>query len=427
MTNLSFKLYKPMRKFSSLILMLMVLGLTSVSAQKSKVTTGALNFDQGRYEDAIIALETGLADPSQFKKAKDLAKGYFYLAKAYYMSLGDTTLTAKFPNAALKAKEAYDNLQETGEAGKSWQNRATLENLAGNIWAQLYNNGVQLFNNNEDEPALQHFEEAVELQPDHFLTNRMLASAYLVLEDTGKTVTFMEKAVEVYKNNYTTLTPEELATNLEDPSYKAMYELDQSQLSYVIRQLAVIQEATNNTQGALATLTTGSELLPEDGDISRQELAIYQAHPDLFDQAVEKFEAQIESNPDDNTIRLAFASMLERAGKIDEALAQYQVAYDNDNESLQANYGLAAMRINKAAVLSEAKMESNDDAEIDRINEEIKALCEEAYPYLVWLHNEQPDEPEWVSQLVNITPIIGKNDEMMQWAEKLGEMRRGGN
>ena len=427
MTNLSFKLNKPMRKFSSLILMLMILGLPSVSAQKSKVTTGALNFDQGRIEDAIIALETGLADPSQFKKAKDLAKGYFYLAKAYYMSLGDTTLAEKFPNAALKAKGAYDDLMATGEAGKSWQTRATLENLAGNIWAQLYNNGVQLFNNSDDEPALQHFQEAEELQPDHFLTNRMLASAYLVTEDTMNTVAYMEKAIEVYEASYVSISEEELAINMEDPGYQQMYELDQSQLSYVIRQLAVIQEATNNTQGALATLTTGADLLPEDEDISRQELSIYQAHPDLFDQAVEKFEAQLESNPDDNTVRLAFASMLERAGQIENAMSQYQIAYDQDNESLQANYGLAAMRINMAAELSEAKMESNDDAEIERINEEIKVLCEKAYPYLVWLHNEQPDEPEWVSQLVNITPIIGKTDEMMEWAEKLGDMRRSGN
>ena len=343
------------------------------------------------------------------------------------MSLGDTTLAEKFPNAALKAKEAYDNLLETGEAGKNWQTRATVENLPGNIWAQLYNIGVNLFNSNQDEPALQHFQEAQELQPDHFLTNRMLASAYLVTEDTAKTVTFMEKAIEVYKANYENLTPEELAANMEDPSYKQMYELDQSQLSYVIRQLAVIQEATNNTQGALATLTTGADLLPEDEDIGRQELSIYQAHPDLFDQAVGKFTSQLEANPEDNAVRLAFASMLERAGQTKEALEQYEIAYERDNESLQANYGLAAMRINLAAELSNERTETNDDAEIERLNNEIKALCEEAYPYLVWLHNAQPDEPEWVSQLVNVTPIIGKNDEMMEWAEKLGEMRRGGN
>lgn len=402
-----------------------MVGLTTVSAQKSKVTTGALNFDQGRYDEAIQALEVGLSDPAQFKKAKDLAKGYYYLSRSYYMILGDSTMDDKYPNAILKSKAAYDQLQATGEAGKTWQNRAKLDAAESNLWAQLYNKGVNLFNSNEDDAALIHFVAAQELNPDHFLTNRMLASAYLVKEDTAKTIDLLTKSMEVYQATYIDVAAEDLAASMEDESFAQMADLDKSQVSYVARQLAVIHESQGNTDEALAALATGAEILPKDEDISRQELSIYQSHPELYEQAVGKFESQLEANPEDNAVRLAFASMLERNGKIQEALDLYQDAYDLDPENLQANYGLAAMRINLAAELSEAKMESNDDDEIEELNGQIKTLCEEAYPFLVWLHETQPTEPEWLSQLVNITPIIGKTDEMMQWAEKLGAIRRG--
>lgn len=426
MPNLSLKLNKPMRKLRSLLMMLMMVGLTTVSAQKSKVTTGALNFDQGRYDEAIESLEIGLSDPSQFKKAKDLAKGYYYLSRSYYMIMGDSTMDDKYPDAILKSKAAYDELLAIGEQGAMWQKRATLDATESNLWAQLYNKGVNLFNNNEDDEALVHFIAAEKLNPDHFLTNRMLASAYLVQEDTVNAIQLLTKSLEVYKVKYVDVEPEVLEASMLDETFKSMAELDKSQVSYVVRQLAVIHESQGNTDNALAALATGAEILPEDEDISRQELSIYQSHPDMYEQAVGKFKSQLESNPDDNAVRLAFASMLERNSKIQEALDLYKEAYDLDPENLQANYGLAAMRINLAAELSEQKMDSDDDDEIEDLNNQIKTLCEEAYPYLVWLHEAQPTEPEWLSQLVNITPIIGKTDEMMEWAEKLGTIRRGG-
>ncbi len=406
-------------------MMFMFLGLTSVLSQKSKVTTGALNFDQGRYGEAIEALEEGLEDPSIFKKSKHIAKGYYYLAQSYYMATGNDELLEQYPDAALMAKDAYDDLMALDDGAKSWKNRALLDGMENNLWGQIYNKGVALFNSNQDDEALRYFQAAQELNQDHFLTNRMLASAYLVKEDSASAVNLFKHSIGTYKASYVEVDEETLAQSMQDSNFVKMFELDKSQMSYVVRQLAIIQEAQGNTDEALATLAEGSELLPDNQDVQRQELAIYQAHPDLYEQAVEKFERQLENNPDDNAIRLAYASMQERSGNIGKALGLYQDAYDLDPENLQANYGLAAMRINMAAELSEEKMDSNDDDEIKRINGEIKTLCEEAYPYLVWLHEAQPDEPEWLSQLVNITPLIGKTEEMTMWAEKLGKLRRG--
>lgn len=413
-----------MKRLSFLIILLPVLVLTA-TAQKKKITSGALNFENGEYADAITALEEGLANRDQIKRAKHVAKGQYYLAKAYYQVSNDSSLLALYPDAPVRAKQYYDELM-ANEDGKTWQNRATVDFLGDGIWGQLYNQGVNLFNSNEDEKALEYFIAAKELNPEHFLTNRMLGAAYIVMKDSAGAIDALQTSIQSYKDRYLSVSEEELNGMLEDQGFRQQYELDRSQMSYVIRQLAVVHEAQGRTNEALQVLSDGGEMFPNDEDIARQELGIYQNHPDLYEQAVAKFERQLENNPNDNQVRLAYASMLERAGNFEEALELYQDAHEQDPSSLQANYGLAAMRINQAAELSEAKMESNDDDEIAAYDEQIKQLCEEAYPYLIKLHELQPNEPEWLSQLVNITPLIGKTEEMQKWAEKLGKMRRAG-
>ena len=411
-----------MKKLTSIIVLAIFCSL-HLSAQKSKVTTGVLAQQQNNPDEAIEKLEAALAKPELLhkkpeKRNKPIAKAQYYLSKAYYQVAVDTTKKDQYPDAIFKAKK---NLEAalSGPDGKSWDTQSKLGNDHYNIWAVLYNDGVTLFNNGNDEEALKYFVAADEIYPDHFLTNRMLGSAHLVVKDTSKSVEAFGKTLDIFTEKY-----ESGKEGSEELKGTPEYTQDRGQLSYIYRQLAVIHNAQGNTEKALKVLEDGIKMLPEDEDVKRQELSIYQSNPALLDKAKQKFDAALEKNPDDNAIRLAYASLLERAKKNDEAFKLYEDAYKRDPESLQANYGMAAFYINKAAEVSAEKMNFSKDADIDKADQEIKALCEKAYPYVKWLHNQQPEEPEWLSQLVNITPIIGKNDEMMEYAKKLGEINR---
>ena len=404
------------KKLTSLIFLAAVLTI-QVSAQKSKLTTGVLAQTQGNNVDAIEKLEVALEKPELLKKEKNVAKAHFYLAKAYLAVSQDTSMAAKFPNAGLKAQQNLKKAIENPE-GKKYDITAKLENLNYQIWATLYNKGVTEFNTGKDNTAMELFEAANEANPGHFLTNRMLGSAALMTKDSVKSVEYLKAAIDVFKTRYAEATPE-----VKDG---AEYKQDYGQLSYIFQQLAVILNAQNKTNEALDLLSQGVEMLPEDEDVKRQELAIYQQNPDLFEKAEVKFTSALEKNPKDNNIRLAYASLLERVKRHDDAFKMYEEAYKIDPENIQANYGKAAYYINKAAEVSAKKMEYTKDEEIDKADEEIKGLCEKAYPYVKWLHNAQPNEAEWLSQLVNITPIIGKRDEMTEYAKKLGELNRSG-
>ncbi|MEZ4829992.1 MAG: hypothetical protein R3C61_27470 [Bacteroidia bacterium] len=114
--------------------------------------------------------------------------------------------------------------------------------------------------------------------------------------------------------------------------------------------------------------------------------------------------------------------MLDQTGKPDDALKLYQEVYDTDKMDISANYGIGAYYINKAAAISEAKMKLDDEDKIDAMNKEIIANLEKAYPFMKFLHEQQPNEREWLSQLVNIAPILGKDEEMMEYGKKLREL-----
>lgn len=396
--------------------------MLGLQAQTSKITTGAVAIQNGDFEKGIESLEAGLSKPELIKKGKNVAKGYFYLQQAYALVAQNEELKEKYPDAVLKAAAALKQAEMHPDLAGTLKTQ--LEGQTGakyNLWTLAYNQGVVIFNESNYEKGLEYFLVAKELSPDHFLTNRMLGSNHLLVGDTTASVSTLERAISIFNERYITSDLAELNKTNEEA-----YKQDLSQMSYVYQQLAVIYQAQGETRKALNTLTTAAELLPEDESIKRQELGIYQQNPTLLSEAEAKFKAMIEKDPEDVRIILAYASLLDKAGKGDEAIPLYQQAYDVDKENLQANYGIGAYYINKAAELSQVKGKMSKADEIEAMDKRIVALINTAYPHMVWLHNAQPEEKEWLLQLSTITPIIGKDDESEMWMEKLAKLSTGG-
>ncbi|MEZ4776063.1 MAG: hypothetical protein R3D00_23000 [Bacteroidia bacterium] len=405
----------------SVVFVFTIAMLVSVFAQKSKITTGVLALQSGKPGEAIIKFEEALAKPELIKNGKDIAKAHYYLSQAYYRAGLDSTLMATYPDALFKAADNFTAALNHPD-GASYQKQAVLDNVEGNLWGALFNAGATVFNEETegaDKRALKYFLAADQISPNNFLTNRMVGTCYLVLLDTANCATYLEKAVKIYKDKYITATEGVEALKQTDE-----YQRDTEQMSFLYQQLALIYEAKKDARKGLDMLNEGAEVLPKDKDIKRMELIIYQKHPELFAEAVTKFESAIKDNPDDANIKLAFAGLLEQSGKSDQAFKLYEEVYKANNQDISANYGLGAYYINQAAAISEAKMKLDDEDKIDEMNKQIISLLEKAYPYMQWLHKQQPEEREWLSQLVTIAPILGKDEDMMEYGKKLGDLSR---
>lgn len=403
------------------ILALSLFVSVQVQAQNwnSKVTSGVMDEQNNDYMGAIEKLEEALQHESELKP-KNLAKARFVLQRAYIGAYNDTTnkLLDSRPDALFTAKELLDKAMGDPNLPKSISATFKQFDPKSNLWSAHYNEGVTVFNKGNYETAMRHFETANELIPGHFLTNRMLGSNYLLMSDTAKSIGALENSLAVFEERYETGKTAEINKALPD------YERDFSQLSYIYQQLAVLYQAQGETRKGLDILAVASEKLPEDQSIKRQELAIYQQNPDMLAEAEAKFKAAMDKEPNDLNIKLAYAALLSRAEKEDQAIGLYEEAYKIDPNNLQANYGLGAYYINEAAKLSQEKGNMSKEAEIKAMDEKIVALIEKAYPHMVWLHEAQPEEEEWLLQLSTITPILGKDDESMDWMTKLSDLKK---
>jgi len=408
-----------MNKISCLLLTLTLVVATAYG-QKSTMTSGIMALQNGDPGKAIEKIEQSFERIDEIKP-KHQPKGYYNLAKAYLQVGTDSSLTEMYPDALLKAKDNYEKAMNHEEA-KRIENTAKLEQTEGQIFGALFNNAaVPAFNDGNYEKAAEYFGAAADLQPEHFMTNRMLGATYILLQDTAQSIEHLESALTAFEDRYLNEVDEK---SLEVFKATGEFQNDSMQLSYIFQQLAVIYDAKGEPRKAIETIDRGLEIMGEDRDLKRQQLNIYNNNPELLEEAKGKFESAIAEDPNDLPIKLAYASLLERNGETDKALELYREAYDQDPDNLQANYGLGAYYVNQAAELSQEKAKLNDEEEIAKMNEKILDLLEKGYPYMKKLHELQPNEAEWLRQLVTITGNIGKDEEMEMYGKKLGELNK---
>jgi tetratricopeptide (TPR) repeat protein len=414
----------------SIVLSLIIFGMGFLSAQKSKVTTGTLNFTQQSYASAISNLSLALEKPELLKQ-KHIAKAHYYLYKSYYQIAVDTSqkdILAENPDALLKAKyhleQAMNNPEDEKYKKDANSYDITGQNDISRLWGALYNKGVSVFNQQDNDAlALKYFAAADEVIDNHFLTKRMLGSSYVAVKDTANAIRVFDEAIEVFKDTY-----DDSKEGVAELKQSEDYKIDAGQMSYIAQMLGIMHQNQGNVEKALAAISTGLELLPGDKDIEKIELHIYQQNPALFQQAKKKFETAMAAEPDNMNVKLAYADLLTKNNETEAAKKIYDEIYDKDPENFMANFGKGAYYINKAAEISDAKMKlgtsAADEEKIDSMNNEIVELLKKAYPYMKWLHEHDEKNTEWLRQLVNITPLIGKDDEMAEYAKKLGDLNR---
>ena len=382
-----------MRKYVVLFLAIGILSFEGI-AQNNKVTSGVIAYDNGRYGEAIEKLETALANKGDLKE-KLVPKAHYYLANAYLQAANDSALVAKLGDPAMKAYEQYELTKETDASGKFTKMLSLTES---NLWPAIFNAGASAYNVDEYERAKGLFEKAIVLSPEDYNSYLMLGFSNWMLQDSTEVVNSLRKSIDLYK-----------ASEGEE-------EVPQFAQAYLM--IATIQNAQGNIKEALETLAEASEEFPTDKNISLTELDIYSKNPDLAEEALKKFESAIAADPGNIPLKLAYADMLSKNGKEEKSEAVFMEIIQAEPENLNANIQLGAKYINQAAVVSGEKAKMTKEADIIAADDKIKALMKKAEPYMAKLHEMEPDELEWISQLVSIGYYLGYDDDKLAELEK---------
>lgn len=392
----------------TLILSLVLMVIMQVQAQNSKVTSGVIAFDAGRYEEAVEKLTVALENKDQLKE-KNIPKAHYYLSQAYLRVGQDTALIKQYPDALLKSYDHLELAKETDASGK-YKKQATLAETM--VWPTMFNIGATAYNQKDYESSLAHFERAVKLSPDDVNTIMMLGYSQYMMKDTTNALTTWQRTIDAYEKLLANATDEEPVEPNKDIA-----------AAYLL--VGSFKDLKGDIRGALEAIQAGRKNFPNDKELQRTELSLYQKSPELFAEAESKFQKAIEENPDDLIIQLAYAGMLKENGQVDRALALYNGVLAKDPDNLQANIQIGAHHVNVASEKNDAKMKLSKESEIDAADKEVSSSLKKAYPYMQKLHKLQPTEPEWINQLVSISLFLGLDKEAEEYMKIQQEVMKG--
>jgi hypothetical protein len=142
-----------------------------------------LNYSTKKYEDAKNELDK-LSNDS---KAKDKAETYLWKAAVYSQLYTDSSLAAKYPDAAQQAMEAFNAYQQMDPSVKLLKEGNTSAAINGIAWlySTSFNNGKQYFSQSKWSDAFREFSRASQLSDfinkNGFNSNKSLIDTFTVL------------------------------------------------------------------------------------------------------------------------------------------------------------------------------------------------------------------------------------------------------
>lgn len=353
-----------MRKLSFILVMLMC--VASVSAQKSKVT-GAQNYlTSGKLDEAKKAIDEGIQD----EKCVAYAKAYLVKGKVYqgifesplpaYKKLTENPLDIAF-EAYMKTME----LDEDGKLAKSIKAQMT------NMIPDFTNEAVNLYNKGDFPGALSAFERVLEIEAmDMFKENATIDTAVIFNAGmTAQKADQLEKAAKYYKQSI---------------EYNYGGAKTYANLSKVLTD-------SGNKEEGVKYLHKGFELFPNDSWMLVELINHYMLGGEP-QKAADYLDKAIELDPTNGSFYRAKGTLFEKTEEFAKAEEMYTKALSLDPKDFTSQYNLGLLKLNSS--IQNHKV-ANEILDAKKYNEAIKVVYAEyeaVIPYFEKVLEMQPDE-----------------------------------
>lgn len=353
-----------MKKLS--FILVMIFCVSSVFAQKSKVT-GAQNYlTSGKLDKAKEAIDEGI----QHEKCVNYPKAYLVKGKVYqgifesplpaYKNLEKNPLDIAYV-AYLKALE----LDQKGKMLKPVKAQMT------NMIPDYTNEAVNRYNDKDYLGALAAFEKVLEIESMDFFKDNPVVDT-IVIYNAGmaaQKAEKYEKAIKYYKKSI---------------DYKYGGAKTYAYLSKVLK-------AAGNEKEAVEYIHKGFELFPNDSDML-VELINYYMFGGEPQKAADYLDKAIALDPNNATFYSAKGQLYDKMGELDNAISMYKKSIELDPKAFIPRYNLAIIESNK---VSKHHQEVNEILDAKKYNEAIKevyAEYEKVIPYFVSALEVKPGE-----------------------------------
>jgi len=382
-----------MKKLSFILVMLMC--VASVSAQKSKVT-GAQNYlTSGKLDQAKETIDLGI----QNEKCVAYAKAYLVKGKVYqaifesplpaYKKLSENPLDVAF-DAYMKALE----LDEKGKMGKPIKAQMT------NMIPDYTNEAVNLYNKGDFPGALAAFERVLEIEAmDMFKENATIDTA--VIFNAGMTAQKAEKLEKAVKY------------------YKQSIEYNYGGAKTYANLSKVLTDSGNKEEG-VKYLHKGFELYPNDSWMLVELINYYMLGGEP-EKAADFLDKAIELDPTNSSFYRAKGTLFEKTEEYAKAEEMYTKALSMDPKDFTSQYNLGLLKLNSAIQNHKTANEIMDAKKYNEAIKEVYTEYEAVIPYFEKVLEMQPDEK---NSLITLKELYFKlRNEKEVYLEKYNKIK----
>lgn len=414
------------------------------------IESAKLNLNRGDYAQVIVAADAAIATNPENPLGH------------YFRGIGFSEGAKKQPVAQREegfrnANEAFTRAKELFVAqGKVTSESQYIDLNRVQIWADEYNNAVQLIVPEDSEPTDQglqrsvyHLKNAYAILPDSIQSVDVLSEVYYMTGDTENAVSTMELAIE------SAPVPESFrwlrlsyfhstAGNREEALVvlnKAVAEFGEE--IEVVQELANAYLAAGDLTNALRVVRQLIDTNPENAQYRLvYGTQVYQFVLDMGDDLRSAYEVIAENNrmlrteqrksrPDasavaqfQSTVAEAQAVVDDLIGKIDfftnDAETELLVASELDpNEPIIFNT-LGIIYQNRAANLFDQRNATENIAEADSLDTRARETLQQSLPFYERAAELNPEATEYWMALFRIYTTLGMTDKAMEAQDKAG-------
>ena len=354
--------------------MVLLLCVSMVNAQKSKVTGASNYLNSGKLDKAKEAIDAGIGH----EKCVAWPKTYLIQGKVY-QAIFESPLPAYKKLSETPLKTAYEAYLKCMELDVKDKYKKAIKAQMTNLIPDFTNRAVQYYNGENFSGALDAFERVLEIENMEMFKSDNLAVDTAVIFNAGLAAQKsknLEAAIKYYKQtisyNYAEAKP-----------YAYLY---------------TVLKDNGNKEEALTYLQKGFEKYPDDANMLVELINHYLNGPNP-NEAADYLDKAISLDPENASYYRAKGTVYEKTNELAKAKEMYELAFTKDPKDYISQFNLGVLQLN---VAEEARKVANDIPEqkkYDAAIKDIQKLYEEALPYFTKVVEIEPDEKNSISYL----------------------------
>lgn len=361
-----------MKKLS--FIMVLLLCVSMVNAQKSKVTGASNYLNSGKLDKAKEAIDAGIGH----EKCVAWPKAYLIQGKVY-QAIFESPLPAYKNLADAPLKTAYEAYMKCMELDVKSKYAKAVKAQMTNLIPDFTNRAVQFYNAEDYAGALTAFEKVLEIENMEMFKADNLAVDTAVIFNAGlaaQKANNLEAAIKYYKQT--------IGYNYGGAKAYA----------YLSKVLA----ESDKGEESLTYLHKGFELYPNDAYMLVELINHYLLGGEP-EKAAEYLDKAIALDPENGSYYRAKGTLYEKTNEPAKAKEMYEIAFAKDPKDYISQYNLGVLQLNVAEEARKVANDIMDQKKYDAALKNLFKLYEEALPYFTKVVEIKPDEQNSVSTL----------------------------